>query len=164
MVFSGKMKLQAPVQRRRTAAFTLVEVLFAVVVLATVAIAFYAALSSGFAVVQSARENLRATQIMTQKLEAVRLCRWDQLGNFSFVEPYDPIGTNRGTLFSGTVMTNAASIVPDTCAYKPNMRQVTVTLTWTNTAGPRPMTCTRQMKTNVARYGLQNYIWGIPAS
>ena len=49
---------------------TLTEVLVAVIVVAIIAMACYGALSSGFSVVESTRQDLRATQIMMQKLEA----------------------------------------------------------------------------------------------
>ncbi len=143
-------------------AFTLAEILVAVVVLGVIALAYYSALSSGFSVVQSSREDLRATQILVQKIEAVRLCAWRQLRNFSFNEPYDPLSPNQtaGATYYGTVVTNAASSIPNTSSYQPNMRLVTVTLSWTNYNGSRPQPHTRQMQTQVARYGMQNYIWG----
>jgi prepilin-type N-terminal cleavage/methylation domain-containing protein len=151
-------------QFRLRLGYTLAEVLFAVVILAVIACAFYAGLSSGFAIVQSTREDLRATQILTQKVEALRLCRWDQLTNFAsftFQDTYDPFGANSsGTVYSGTIITNAAAAIPDTAAYKANMRQLTVTISWTNFNGLQPLPHSRQMQTYVARYGLQNYIWG----
>jgi hypothetical protein len=35
--------------------------------------------------VRNAREDLRATQIMMQEAEAIRLCTWDKLSNLSFL-------------------------------------------------------------------------------
>jgi len=151
-----------PRPRKRTAGYSLTEVLVAVMVLATIAIAFYAALSAGFTIVQSTREDLRATQILVQKTEAIRLCTWDQLANFSFQEPYDPMTVtgNRGTVYTGTVTTNQASSIPEEATYKGNLRLVTLTVSWTNLTSGRPVAHTREMQTQVARYGLQNYIWG----
>ncbi len=149
---------------RQLFAYTLAEVLCAVLVLAIIATAFYAALASGFAVVESARENLRATQILAQKIEAIRLCRWDQFtncANFTFQDCYDPFDTNStGIIYTGTITTNAAAAIPDSAAYKSNMRLVTVAITWTTFNGSHSMAHSRQMQTYVARYGLQNYIWG----
>jgi type II secretory pathway pseudopilin PulG len=144
-------------------AFTLVEVLVAGVILATISLAYYGALSSGFSLVQSTREDLRATQILMQRVEAVRLCNWRQLADFTFREAYDPTAstaTPAGTMYYGTVTTNAASSITNNTSYKPNMRLVTVTLSWTNYNTPRPQSHMRQMQTEVARYGMQNYIWG----
>ncbi|HWW02096.1 MAG TPA: hypothetical protein VNZ64_20515 [Candidatus Acidoferrum sp.] len=161
------MNRKGPAQRqtgRETLAYTLAEVLFAVVILAVIAGAFFAALSSGFAVVQTSREDLRATQILMQKAEATRLCRWDQLTNVTFQEQYDPFSATNGTagvVYGGTVSVGAATNVPSTCSYNSNMCLVTVTLLWTNSYGSgSPVAHSRQMQTQVARYGLQNYIWG----
>ena len=144
------------------AAFTLPEVLVSVLILATIGLAYYGALSSSFGVVQSTREDLRATQILTQKLEAIRLCNWMQLTNISFREPYDPLATNQSGagMYYGTVTTNAATSIPNTSSYYPRMCLVTVSLSWTNYNGRRLQGHTRQMQTEVARYGLQNYLWG----
>jgi Tfp pilus assembly protein PilV len=160
------MNLNGQLSVRRTAqsAFTVAEVVVAVLVLTVVATAYYAGLSYGFEITQSSRENLRATQIMMQKTEAIRLCTWSQLTNtINFKENYDPLGaTNKtaGTLYAGALSTNSASAIPDTVSYKKNMRQVTVTIYWTNYNGKTPVVHSRQMQTQVARYGLQNYLWG----
>src|SRR5262245_44575945 len=77
--------------RQVGSAFTRPEVLVAVVVLTIVALGYYGGLSTGFVVLQSTRENLRATQIMMQKAEAIRLCTWSQLNNVSFTEDYNPL-------------------------------------------------------------------------
>ncbi|HTL58488.1 MAG TPA: hypothetical protein VL361_22565 [Candidatus Limnocylindrales bacterium] len=149
--------------RRDTCAFTLADVIVAVFVLGTVGGAFCIALSSGFSVLQTTREDLRATQILMQKIEAIRLCTWSQLTNFTFQESYDPLsGTNQaaGAKYFGNVGITPVSSVPNTASYAPNMCQVTVNLTWTNYNLNVPIVHTRQMQTQVARYGLQNYIWG----
>src|SRR5512136_482740 len=82
-------------ERKRSAAgYTFAEVLVAAAILGVVATSLYAAFSGGFFIIQSTRENLRATQVMVQKLEAIRLLTWSQLGNTNylkpvFTEPYD---------------------------------------------------------------------------
>jgi len=139
------------------------EVLVAVLVLTTIGVAFYLGLSSCFSVLKTSREDVRATQIMMQKLEAVRLCTWSELTNFSFVEPYDPTGTSNSTTgiyYYGTVTKGSATAIPNTVSYANNMCLVSVNLVWTNRAGSAPQVFNRQMQTLYARYGLQNYIWG----
>src|SRR5258707_11267987 len=74
-------------------AFTISEVVVAVAVLTIISLGFYTALSSGFGILQASRENLRATQVMMQKLEGIRLCTWSQLTNFTFSEPYNPLAS-----------------------------------------------------------------------
>src|SRR5437879_9634657 len=116
------------------AAYSLVEVIVAVLVLALMLISLYGGFSSGFAVVKLARENLRATQIMMQKMETVRLLKWSQLldtANFlqpTFQDYYDPAATNassHGAIYQGTVTLTPASIsgLP---YYSTNMRAITV--------------------------------------
>jgi Tfp pilus assembly protein PilV len=137
------------------------EVIVAVVVLAILSTAFYGGLSAGFASMQSTREDLRATQLLMQSMEGLRLCNWNQLSSFSVNQPYDPLSTATGTIFTVSVAPEAAVAVPDTASYKPNMVQVTVTVSWTNTSYGRRIVEQRQMQTEVARYGLENYIWGV---
>jgi type II secretory pathway pseudopilin PulG len=144
-------------------AYSLAEVLVAVLLVGLLTISLYAGFSSGFGTMQSARENLRATQVMVKKLEAVRLIKWSELRNVSFQERYDPFGaaTNgEGLLYTGTLTTNAATAIPDGTTYKPDMRLVTVRIFWTNQFGPKQITHSREMETYVARYGMQNYIFG----
>ena len=151
------------------AAYTLVEVMVSVFVLAIMLVSLYGGFSSGFAVVKLARENLRATQIMMQKMETIRLLKWSQLldtNNFlqpAFLDYYDPSGTNAnafGATYKGFVTTNAATGVPND--YAANMRAITVTIYWTNYPqglATNAIVRTRQMQTFVARYGMQNYVY-----
>lgn len=144
-------------------AHTLVEVVVGSFILAITSAAFYTGLSSGFAVTQCSREEVRATQIMMQQLEAVRLCTWSQLTNYTFQQVYDPLATNRstaGAMYGGQVTITNANSIPNSAAYAGDMCLVTVSLSWTNWNGNRPVPHVRQMQTQVARYGLQTYIWG----
>ena len=147
----------------RSAAFTIADVVVAVFVLGTIGGTFCIGLSSGFYVLQTTREDLRATQIMMQKIEAIRLCTWSELTNFTFQESYDPLsGTNSsaGAKYFGDVEIGSAASIPNSAAYAPNMCQVTVNVAWTNYNLNIAIPHSRQMQTQVARYGLQNYIWG----
>jgi prepilin-type N-terminal cleavage/methylation domain-containing protein len=144
-------------------AFTLAEVMVAVCILGISSIALYGGLATGFMLVDSTRSELRATQILTQKSEAIRLCSWSSLGNFpvSFAESYDPTSSNGGTLYVGTISTNAASsVIPASAAYRANMCVATITLYWKNYNGTRRVIHSRTNQTLIARYGIQNYIWG----
>jgi len=149
--------------------YTLVEVLVGVAILAFVAATLYTAFALGFLVIKSTRENLRATQIMVQKMEAVRLMTWSQVNdpnnylNPLFFEAYDPMGvkTNSGGVqYTGYVRASipASGELPE--AYRTNMRTITVTLYWTNYNGAKSIVHAREMRTRVARNGMQNYIWG----
>ena len=123
-------------------------------------VALLSGVSSGLLTMQMARENVRATQIMVEKTETLRLYSWDQITttNFmqtSFTERYDPIATNNnaaGTTYTGTVTIASVAM---TTAYSDEMKQVTVSLNWTTGRINR----NRSFTTFVARNGLQNYIY-----
>ena len=149
--------------------YTFAEVLVAAGILGFVATALYGAFSAGFCVIHTTRENLRATQILVQKMEAVRLFTWSQVADtnnylkFSFSDKYDPLGaTNNcgGAQYTGYVRPSipASGELPE--AYRTNMRTITVTLYWTNYNGGKAVVHQREMQTRVARNGMQNYIWG----
>ena len=144
-------------------AYSLIEAVVATFILAITSTAFYTGLSAGFGVTQFSREEVRATQIMTQQIEAVRLCTWSQLTNYTFQQVYDPLATNSanaGVLYTGQVVITNASSIPNTVSYASDMCLVSVNLSWTNWNGKRAIPHSRQMQTQVARYGLQTYIWG----
>ena len=141
----------------------------AAVILGFVGTSLYGAFGAGFCLIQSTRESLRATQILVQKTEAVRLFTWSQVADttnflkFNFTEKYDPLGaTNNsgGAQYTGYVRASvpATGELPE--AYRTNMRTITVTLYWTNYNGSKAIVHQREMQTRVARNGMQNYIWG----
>ncbi len=135
----------------------------AVLVVGVMTLTLFTGLTNGFAVVESAREDLRATQILLQQTEAVRLCTWTELTNVNFTAYYDPnapTNASTGVQYRGTISLSAATNVPNTVSYYTNMYLVTVSLTWTNYTLHQPVVHTRQAQTQVARYGLQNYLWG----
>src|SRR5437762_3196296 len=84
-------------------AFTLAEVMVAVLVVGIVVVSLFAGVSSGFALVKLAREDLRATQFMLQRMEAVRLYTWSQITNAAYFSTntvaayYDPEGQAVGS-------------------------------------------------------------------
>lgn len=135
-------------------AFTMIEVMVAVGVLGIVLLALFASFSFGFSVVKLSREELRATQILQERTEAVRLYSWNQITNTTFVPStfQEPLLNGGPVYFSGTL-----SITPVTLAdttYSSHMRQVFVTISWTN--GTKR---TRSTSTFVSHYGLQNYVF-----
>jgi uncharacterized protein (TIGR02598 family) len=139
--------------------FTLVEVAIAVGVLSVMIVALYLAFSQGFTIIQVARENLRATQILQEKTETIRLYTWDQINTAGFIpatfeSPFYPVGTstNQGLIYEGRV---TIAPCPITESYATDLRQVDVTLTWNS----GQLTRSRSMTTFVSRYGLHNYIY-----
>lgn len=148
-------------RRPLEAAFSLVETMMGVGVLGIVVLSLFGGVGSGFSLVQVDRENLRATQILEEKMEVIRLFNWDQVINLpgyiptSFSEQFYPAaGTNGGAGFyySGTVVVTNA---PMTASYSNDLRLVQVTVTWTSGGAQRQ----RQMTTLVGQYGLQKYVY-----
>jgi prepilin-type N-terminal cleavage/methylation domain-containing protein len=144
---------------RQNSGLTLVEVVFALAIIGLVVLAVYGAITSGMTSLRMARENLRATQILVEKTEALRLYNWDQLNtNFlptKFIVPYDTtaVSTNSGVLYFGsiTLVNN-----PDVgTSYSSNLRQVTIRLNWTTGRIQR----SREISTYVCRTGIQNYVY-----
>ncbi len=132
------------------------EVIVSVAVVLIVFVAIYAAVAMNVSLVQMCRENETATQILTEKLETIRLYNWDQVNSNGFIPgtftvALDPASSTSPAYFTGTV---AITQAPITESYGNNLRQVTVTLNWVS--GKRPQT--RSMSTLVNRYGLQNFV------
>jgi prepilin-type N-terminal cleavage/methylation domain-containing protein len=158
-----QMKLPiASTPRLAQLGYTLMEVVMAVALLAIMMISLYGGISSGFAVVQLARENLRSTQIMLERMEGIRLYNWNQLvysnmipSSFtSYYYPHAAAGESKGLAYAGRmIITNAVMTPPST--YSANMRLITVTLNWTNGNVRR----TRSMSTYVSKNGVQNYVF-----
>lgn len=152
----------------RAEAHTLPEAIIAVALVGMMLVSLYAGFSSGFAIVRSTRENMRATQILVQRMEAIRLYAWNELlytnnfNNTTFVESYDPLGalsgSGGGTAYSGTIQLEIPAALP--AAYCDNMRLVTISVYWTNNIGGEPFTHSRQMQSCVARHGMQSYVNG----
>ena len=147
-------------KRRGSAAFTLVEILVAAAVLAVMAIALYGGISFCFANITLARQNLRATQIGLEKMELIRMYSWEQVNSNGFVPPtftapyYPTIGANTNgglTYYGTTVITNLDLGTP----YSPEMREIIVTLNWTN----KNVAQSLRMNTYLSQYGMQHYIY-----
>jgi prepilin-type N-terminal cleavage/methylation domain-containing protein len=143
-------------------AYTLAEVMVAVLILGIMMGSLYGGFSTGFSMIQVTRENLRATQIMLERMETVRLYRWDQVTDKTYMNPvftnyYYPDGLSSGG--GGVVYTGAISVanmpIAIPAAYTNAMRQVSVSLGWKSGKTWRK----RDMTTYVAQYGLQNYVY-----
>jgi hypothetical protein len=139
-------------------AFTIMEVVLGMAIMAMMFVALYSGLMTGFTIMRLARENTRATQILVEKMETIRLYTWDQINTTNYITPtfstpYSPMDSkNKGTIYYGKVAVQPAWI---NASYQDDMRKVTVTLNWTTGQLPR----TRTISTYVSRYGLHNYIY-----
>ena len=139
-------------------AFTLVEVLIAVAVISIVFVTLYFGISAGFGVIATTREDLRATQILNEKLETMRLYTWSQLNDANTIPRkftnwyYELANANDlGVAYTGSV---TISGVPFSNNFSSGMRQVRVGLSWMSGKVPRY----REAYTYVSSNGLQKYI------
>jgi type II secretory pathway pseudopilin PulG len=155
-------KTPATLRKRanRSLAFSLVEVLVSVAVLGTTVVTFYVGISSGFSVVQLFRENLRATQVLAEKMETIRLYTYDQISSngfipSSFVAPMIVGSTNATSItFTGAVQVLAFNL-PNMPSYSNDLVVLKVDVNWVSGGIYR----TRSMQTLVAKNGLQTYIY-----
>jgi len=144
--------------RRRIAAFSIVEATIGMGVAGTITMALFSGFTTGFFTIRMARENLRATQIMLEKTETIRLYSWDQINTPGFIPEtftasYDPQDErSQGLTYQGTLRISPA---PITTSYSSEMRQVTVRLNW-KTGG---VNRSREFKSFISRDGLQTYIY-----
>ncbi len=141
---------------------TLVEVIVGVGVLAIMTLSLYAGFAYAFAEIRLMQENARATQILTERMELVRLLNWDQVVNLpgyiptNFTAPfYADNPTSPGAnafLYTGTVLvTNALGAE----TYAKDLRMIQIQVSWLSGTVLRQ----RQMTTFVSQYGMQKYVY-----
>src|SRR5215467_9331625 len=118
--------MQKSVPRSGQRGYSVVEVMVSVCVVGAAFASVLAGFSVAFSVLQTARENLRATQVLQEKMETIRLYSWDQINTPGFVPSTfsassNPTNQSSGVIYTGTItITNAAL----TEAYSTNLVQV----------------------------------------
>lgn len=132
-------------------AFTLVETMIATLLLTFAIVSLYAAFSMGFGMLKLSQEDLRADQILVQKLETLRVYNWTKVTSgylpTDFTESYS---TNGGVTYDVAIQVTPAPVIE---SYSNTLRQVTVSLSWESGGKPR----SRSMTTFVSKDGLQTY-------
>lgn len=125
------------------------------VIVSVLFVAIYGAITSSISITRLCQENERVTQMLSDKMDVIRVYNWDQLTNQflprNFTERIDLTQSNSPIYYTGTI---AIAQAPITAAYKTNMMQVTVQVNWTSARRPQ----SRSMTTYVSKYGLQSYI------
>lgn len=139
-------------RRRASAAFTMMEVVVAMAIIGFLVVALYAAIATSVGLVKSCQENERVTQILSEKMDTIRLYNWEQIrsNNFvvtNFTVAIDPLDANSSPYYTGRI---AIAQAPVGGLYRSNLLQVTINVDWVS--GSRPQN--RSMTTFVAKYGL----------
>ena len=123
-------------------------------------VSLYAGIAQSTSTLQSAREKLRATQILTEKLEIIRLYNWEQINTAGFVPAAftdyqypNMVGNgNKGTVYYGTIELGPASVHPK---YTNTMRRLVASVKWVNGS----KTNQHRMETLISEYGVQKYVY-----
>ena len=155
------MRVQTRVNWNSNSGFTFVETMVSMLTGAVMLAALYASFAFGYGAVKLAREDLRATQILLQQMETLRLTSFAAIQPGTNTDYFDPTGLTNGcagAVYTITVTTNAptSSDMPvQPVYYMSKMRKVTVTATWTNANQLR----TRSLITYASQAGIQNYIY-----
>jgi Tfp pilus assembly protein PilV len=141
------------------AAFTLAEAMVAIAAGAVLLTALYGAITYSYGAIKLAREDLRATQVLVEQMEKVRLTPYANLGNFTTNVPMANGGSGTYTISLTTGTPTMAQLTPPGLSnpnvlYASSMLRITATATWTNNNIPR----VRTMQTYAARNGAQGYI------
>jgi len=146
---------------RTDAGFTLVEAVIGLGILGLCVAALSAGLTFNVSTVKYGRETIRATQIMEEKLDTIRLYTWDRINTPGYITspfyvrffPTNAFSSQAlGVTYTGTVTIATA---PLTGAYKSNLVKITVDLYWPS----KPQVRHAQMSTFVGKYGLQSYVY-----
>ena len=144
--------------RRR--AFTLVETSVAMFLLGVVSVSLYGAYVSAMNTVRTARQDLRAAEILVDKMDTLRLLTFDDILSatnmpstfLEYMAPTKNSAAAKRPVFSGTVITDPG---PSDVSYSNQLRRITIRVTWNPGNGRNR---SREFVTLVSKDGLQNYI------
>src|SRR5436190_2672355 len=156
------MKIKVSLLRRirqRLSGFSLVEATIGMGIIGTTVATMFSGFTSGYFTMQMARENLRATQIMLERVETIRLYSWDQVNDPTYITPtftapYDPEAPagQQGLVYNGTMQILDAGVAT---SYAADMKKVVVTVNWKTGRLQR----TRQFTSYISRFGMQDYVY-----
>jgi Tfp pilus assembly protein PilV len=150
------------VRRKQALGFTLVEVVVATFVGAIMMLALHICFVGGFAILKVTREDLRATQIALEQMEAIRLAPYAALkdptkfpttSTVYFDEKGKSVGKG-GVPYTVTFKAEALPSPKPQSSYFVNMMQITVGVSWKS----GNITRQRTLQTYAAKFGIQGYV------
>ena len=155
---------------------TLIESIIAMALFSVIAVSLFAGISFGCVSARMAQQNLRATQILVDKIEMIRLYTWDQLNTPGYVpttftatdessgssalttstskgKSSGSENTDRatGTEYSGTITISNAPLTEN---YSSKVKLVTVEVTWISGRIKK----SRKVSAFIAMHGINTYI------
>lgn len=137
--------------RNSARAFTIVETVVATLLLTSSVLALYAAFSFGFRVIKLSQEDLRADQVLVQKLETLRVYDWSKVtSGFIPTNITESFSEHGGVTYDVAIEITSAPVIE---SYSDTLRQVTVSSSWESGGALRH----RSMTTFVSKNGLQTY-------
>ena len=118
--------------------------------------ALFGGFSFGFNTIKLSQEEVRADQILVQKLESIRVYDWAKFTNgyinvTNFATPYSTTNAAHGVSYTGQV--SVTPFVATGESYSNTLRRVTATIGWFSEGMPH----TRTMTTLVSSNGLLTY-------
>jgi hypothetical protein len=134
--------------------FALVEILIAACIFSLCVISLYSGYSFGFGLIRASQENVRADQILLQKMETLRVYPWSQTAPGSgiiptnFTEQFTTGPAASGVVYNGTIVITDNPVGE---SYSNTLRQVTVSLNWISGRLPR----SQSMTTFISQNGIQ---------
>jgi hypothetical protein len=127
------------------------EVIVGISLLTMMVVGIFGGFSFGFSVIKLSQEDTRASQILLQKVETLRVYEWSKITNGYFPTNFTAtFSTNGGAAYQGTIAIEPAPMAE---SYSNSVRQVTASLSWISTGVPRHRTVT----TLVSENGIQTY-------
>jgi type II secretory pathway pseudopilin PulG len=164
------------VARNKTAAFTLIEIVMAVAVMALVITTSITTLQYGMGAVDTARNMTLAAQIMQSQIEVIRMQNWTQITALQSGSPTanpfvsvggvtitEGVGTAPTTLDASLtkiadrfVFTRTISDIVVGGVTRPDIKSITFSVAWT---GVDRRSHTLNYQTRYARNGLSDYLY-----
>jgi len=138
-----------PPQHKRSA-FTLIELMIAVMILGLVFASSMTLMAMGFQVLDDSRLNTLASQVLQSEMENLRLKNWLELSALPDHESFTPDLNVDGTGFE------RFSCTRDIEADGANLKKITLTATWSATRG---QTRERRYVTFIGKDGLNDFYY-----
>ena len=135
---------------KATRAFTIVEVMIAFGVMALIFFSSMVVLTRGFRMVEDARYNTLASQVLQSEIETLRLKNWSEVTALSASENFTINSDFSDAGFNGLTGTRTIS------SPRSDTRRITVSLSWKTS---NQMTHSRSYVTYMSKNGLNDYFY-----